>query len=387
MTDPIADRLGLAHVHWAFPPTTGGTESHLYDLALRQAAGGVRVSVLTGESQPLTPARCSVTTTPLLNLDILRSQQLDHEQYRRGLVDFLSGFLSRNDVDVVHGHNLHHFFAEPALALDEVCRQRGTPIHHTFHETWPDLLARTPVYRAWSGNYAISEHVRTECLERLGFRPELLRNPVDSDRFRTDREPFSGPADSVVVLHPARLLPWKGVHVTVEAIGRLHRSGMHVKLVLTDTQRICDWDDQLATYRTEITRLIRSLELTSVVEMVPAAYGDMPQLYSAADIVVYPTVGDEPLGLVPLEAMSCGRPVIATRSGGIPETIIDGVTGYLVDRDDVTGLTAAIDRLAKAPVAARRMGRAGRRHVRAVHDFGRYVELLGERYAASRAGR
>jgi glycosyltransferase involved in cell wall biosynthesis len=44
----------------------------------------------------------------------------------------------------------------------------------------------------------------------------------------------------------------------------------------------------------------------------------------------YQTVGEEPYGLVPLEAMSCGRPIVASRSGGIPETVVDGVTGFTV---------------------------------------------------------
>jgi glycosyltransferase involved in cell wall biosynthesis len=68
--------------------------------------------------------------------------------------------------------------------------------------------------------------------------------------------------------------------------------------------------------------------------------GDTRESYRAvqhgADIVVYPTIGEEPYGLVPVEAMSC--PIIASKSGGIPETVVDRVTGYIVSKGDAAAL-------------------------------------------------
>jgi glycosyltransferase involved in cell wall biosynthesis len=60
--------------------------------------------------------------------------------------------------------------------------------------------------------------------QRLGFRPELLPNSVDTDVFVADRPPFFDLSAVTVVLHPARLLPWKGVHVTIRAIEQLRKS-------------------------------------------------------------------------------------------------------------------------------------------------------------------
>jgi glycosyltransferase involved in cell wall biosynthesis len=109
-------------------------------------------------------------------------------------------------------------------------------------------------------------------------------------------------------------------------------------------------------------------ELDGVVELRPATYDEMPDLYREADVVVYPTIGAEPYGLVPLEAMSSGRPIVASRSGGMTETIVDGTTGFIVSRGDVTELTERVGQLLRAPARRRRMGQAARRHV--VAHFG-----------------
>jgi glycosyltransferase involved in cell wall biosynthesis len=112
----------------------------------------------------------------------------------------------------------------------------------------------------------------------------------------------------------------------------------------------------------------------------------MPALYEEADVVVYPTVAAEPFGLVPLEAMSARRPVVASRCGGIPETVVPGETGWLVEPGDVAGLTDRVEQVLGDRNLARRMGEAGRRHVVAQFDLGRYIERLLESYrVASRA--
>ena len=100
-----------------------------------------------------------------------------------------------------------------------------------------------------------------------------------------------------------------------------------------------------------------------MVEFRSLPYGEMHRLYEEADVVVYPTVGDEPYGLVPLEAMSMARPVVGSRSGGITETIVEGKTGFLVERGDSVALADRIEQLLRDPDLSQRMGQAGRRHV------------------------
>ena len=86
---------------------------------------------------------------------------------------------------------------------------------------------------------------------------------------------------------------------------------------------------------------------------------------------------------MPMEAMSCGRPIVATRSGGISESIVDGVTGYLVERGDVDGLASALAALIGTPASAQAMGAAGASWVRSNRAIGPYIAGLTDRYRAS----
>ncbi|MDQ0994286.1 glycogen synthase [Streptomyces sp. V3I7] len=104
-----------------------------------------------------------------------------------------------------------------------------------------------------------------------------------------------------------------------------------------------------------------------IPQMLPR--GDVIQLLTHAAVFVCPSVY-EPLGIVNLEAMACGTPVVASRVGGIPEVVDDGRTGLLVtpDEDFETSLAEALDEILGDPERARRMGEAGRE--RAVGEFG-----------------
>ncbi|MEU7413496.1 glycogen synthase [Streptomyces sp. NPDC042638] len=122
-----------------------------------------------------------------------------------------------------------------------------------------------------------------------------------------------------------------------------------------------------------------------IPQMLPRP--EVVQLLTHAAVFVCPSVY-EPLGIVNLEAMACGTPVVASRVGGIPEVVADGRTGLLVDADDgfEAGLARALDTVLADPEAARRMGEAGR--ARAVGEFGwdavarrtagLYREMLGQ---------
>jgi glycosyltransferase involved in cell wall biosynthesis len=90
---------------------------------------------------------------------------------------------------------------------------------------------------------------------------------------------------------------------------------------------------------------------------------DVENVYHTADIVVVPSRWQEPLGLINLEAGACRKPVVATRVGGIPEVVEDGVNGYLVAAGDVEALTDRVSRLIADPTLCMRMGEAGRARV------------------------
>jgi len=105
-------------------------------------------------------------------------------------------------------------------------------------------------------------------------------------------------------------------------------------------------------------------------------------LYPAADVVVVPSVIPDALSRVILEAMSAGRPVIGTRVGGTPELVIDGVTGFLVERNDPAGIARALEKLLLDPPLRAALGDAARRHVATAFGSDATVERLLALYRA-----
>jgi len=109
----------------------------------------------------------------------------------------------------------------------------------------------------------------------------------------------------------------------------------------------------------------------------------MPALYRAADLVVLPSVGPEALSRVPLEAAAAGRPTVGARAGGIPEEILDGETGIVVERGDPEELAKAILRLLDDEGLRTRLGESARRFVGQRFGADAVVESLLAAYAES----
>jgi rhamnosyl/mannosyltransferase len=102
--------------------------------------------------------------------------------------------------------------------------------------------------------------------------------------------------------------------------------------------------------------------------------------YAEASVVAVPSVWNEPFGLVGLEAMACGKPVVAFARGGIPDWLEHEETGLLVPPKDVPALAAALRRLLEDGALARRLGEAGRRRARERFAMAQHVQRLVEVY-------
>lgn len=168
-----------------------------------------------------------------------------------------------------------------------------------------------------------------------------------------------------LVLYAGKLSPGKGTPVLLAALPAIRRAVPGVRFVFAGKG-----------------------ELTVPAASDVHALGSIPQrdlfaLYAAAEIVVVPSVWPEPFSRVLLEAMRLGRPVVATRVGGSPEAVEDGVTGILVERGDPDGLARAIVGLLLDPRRRAAMGEAAR--VRAADFFKEngIVDALLDAYQAA----
>jgi glycosyltransferase involved in cell wall biosynthesis len=114
-------------------------------------------------------------------------------------------------------------------------------------------------------------------------------------------------------------------------------------------------------------------------------HDDIPDLMALSAVVIYTTIDSEPLGLVPVEGMACGTPVIVTNSGGLVESVIDGETGFIISRDETELSDELADRIVELlanPELVRTLGEVGRERVEERFDKRRmandYIELSRE---------
>jgi len=218
--------------------------------------------------------------------------------------------------------------------------------------------------------------IATECgipLERIA----VISNTVNAEEFRpTPREPNAG--DDVMILHVGRVERGKGVQVLAEAIPQVLRAVPQARFVFIGADR------PLPDGRSQITILrehFASLGLDSRVDLQgQVSQAELLTTYASADICVVPSLIYESFSYTCAQAMAAGLPVVASRIGGIPETVDDGTTGILVDPGDVDGLARAIIRLARDAALRQRMGGAGRAKVEALYTSRRVAEMNLEVY-------
>jgi glycosyltransferase involved in cell wall biosynthesis len=113
--------------------------------------------------------------------------------------------------------------------------------------------------------------------------------------------------------------------------------------------------------------------------------GDLAHELAEASVVAIPSLWPEPFGLVGIEALACGRPVVASLTGGVGDWLENGVSGLSVTPGDVSDLARALDELLADPVRQAKMGDAGREMVSARFSTERHVDALLDAYASARS--
>jgi spore coat protein SA len=167
-----------------------------------------------------------------------------------------------------------------------------------------------------------------------------------------------------IVLYAGRLVPGKGVHRLLEALPRIVRACPDTLLLIAGSAYY--GRDRLTPYTTSLRRQTRKLGMGKhVVFLDYVPHPALASLYQLADVTVVPSVEDEAFGLVNLEAMAAGVPVVASRTGGIPEVVRHGETGLLVSPSPgEQEMAAAVIGLLQQPDLRQRMGETGLSEVR-----------------------
>ena len=396
--------MNICMTHYAFYPTTGGVESHLLDLCGELVRQGHEVHVLVGSLEGAPEYEeiqgIKVYRNELMNPEWIRDRKTEQgveaetavPELQEAVKQMYVEFIEEHAIEVVHGHNFHHFVPEHALALTELWED-GLPNLLTVHEIWSEFICEDLLQRAqWDYIITFCNHVTRS----LGLQAPHLENvrlvypgidvklfsPENRKRKWADKLGLDG---RPVIIHPARMLPWKGVIYSVQAMEIICREFPDALLIVTDTENIVDWIRELKGYKQEILQMIVDRGLEKNIVTQPFPYLELPWVYNYSDVVIYPTIGEEPFGLVPVEAMSCARPVVVTHSGGLVESVVEGETGFIIEKRDPQALAERIVRLLKDKELASRLGQQGRQRVLKVFNRERMAENTVQLYRRAMA--
>jgi glycosyltransferase involved in cell wall biosynthesis len=376
MAEPL--RIAMVSEHASPLATVGETDAggqnvHVAALATALGALGAQVVVHTRRDAPdLPPAVPLAAGVTVAHVDAGPPRRLPKDDLHEHMPVFaeqLARAWAADRPDVVHSH----FWMSGEAALDAAA-PLGLPVVHTFHalgavkrrhqgaeDTSPsDRLAveRAILARAHRILATCTDEVRE--LGLLGAAPSRVSVvPCGVDLTRFWRE---GPVEPRTRRHRlltvARLVPRKGVREVLAALAELD----DVELV------VAGGPPPDALHRDPearaLSRAARDLGVADRVSLRGQVSRDeLPALYRSADLVVC-APWYEPFGIVPLEAMGCGVPVVATAVGGLLDTVVDGVTGVLVPPRRPDALASAIRDLLADPDRRTAMGSASTRRAR-----------------------
>ena len=217
---------------------------------------------------------------------------------------------------------------------------------------------------------AVSDGMRADIMtaypEISAERIRVIRNGIDTTEYHPDRgtdvlERYGIDLSRPYVIFVGRITRQKGVPVLLRAAAGLVPQAQLV---------LCAGQADTPELEAEVTGLVDGLRATRsgavwIPEMLPKR--EVIQLLTHATVFAIPSIY-EPLGIVNLEAMACGTAVVGSRTGGIPEVVVDGETGLLVPPGEPEPLAEALNALIRDPDRAAAMGQAGRK--RAVAEFG-----------------
>jgi D-inositol-3-phosphate glycosyltransferase len=358
----------------------GGQNVHVAELSAALVRQGHQVSVYTRRDDPdlpesvETPQGYTVIHVPAGPAEALPKDEL--LQHMGVFADYLDASWTDDRPDVAHAH-----FWMSGIATQLAARHLGLPAVQTFHalgvvkrrhqgadDTSPQDRLRLEAMVAKGATW-VAATCTDEVFEllRMGSaraRISVIPCGVDKDLF-TPGGPQAAKKAKHRIVSVGRLVPRKGFDDMVRAMPSIP----HAELVIVGGPDRSELDSDPEACR--LRELADRLGVGRRVHLLGSvARGDMPALLRSADVVAC-TPWYEPFGIVPLEAMACGVPVVATAVGGMLDTVVHDVTGKLVAPRNSGDLASAINTLLRDSFLRQSLGLAGRDRICARYTWDR----------------
>jgi D-inositol-3-phosphate glycosyltransferase len=383
---------------------TGGMNVYVRELSRELGRMGVAVDVFTRSQNPAIPRVVDFAEgVRVVHLPAGPETPMARERIHDHLDEFVDGVESWRiargvEYDLVHAH--YWLSGVVALALRE---RWGVPVLQMFHtlarlknrvarsagDLEPEVRIREETRVIAHVDRVVAANVveRADLARFYGAAPSriaVIPCGVDTELFLPAKRDAARAALGLdagpLLLYVGRLAPIKGLDTLLDALARVRASGRPARLLVVGGDADEPADGHEARLRERITRL----GLDDAVRFIAAQPQHvLPSYYAAADLTLLPS-HYESFGMVALEAMACGSPVIASRVGGLTTTVRDRVTGFLVPEGDVAALAERIGAVLDDPDLGWRMGREGVRWA-AEHRWPCVAEAVCREYASLNA--
>ena len=363
-------------------PTYGGSGVVATELGIELAARGHEIHFIT-YSQPFRlagrEANIRYHEVPVSNYPLF-----EYPPYDLALATRMAEVAELHSLDLLHVHYAIPHSVSALLARQMLAtRGRHLPFITTLHGTDITLVGLDRSYlpitkfgiNESDGVTAISSHLRERTRENLGITREIevIRNFVNCDFYvrnpelvAEQRPRFARPGESLLV-HLSNFRPVKRVLDVIETFARVSRALPARLLMIGDGPE-----------RSAAEFLAMRLGVGDRVDFV-SKQENVNELLALSDLMLMPSEM-ESFGLAALEAMACRVPAVATRVGGVPELIEDGVNGLLYEIGDVDGMAAGAISILSDPALLERLSTAARRTAQDHFCASRIIPLYEKYY-------
>ncbi|MGQ9707293.1 MAG: glycosyltransferase family 4 protein [bacterium] len=366
--------MRICLVSSSYRPYISGVGEHVHYLGKELKKLGHQVHVLTTTHQPVVQTQ-TLPSSRLGKAWIIR--------FARGefilpvgltLACQVKDFFSSNRFDIVHCHGIF----PPEIAYWSTLYSPA-PVVVTFHAVNPQLPGFVcTAFRAFFVNLrqkvnariAVSRASRDWAEHFFPGQYNIIPNGIDLNYFHPDVKPNLPVSQNHRLLFVGRLEKRKGLEYLFQAMPKVLESFPDTQVVVVGFGPLKYHYQQLAA----------RLGIKKSVQFVgPVANHELAGYYTSATLCIAPATGREAMGIVLIEAMACGLPVIASRITGYDEVIEDGVTGILVTPKNVPELAAEIIQLLKSPMLRNRIAQQARIRARD-YDWGKIAGAIEKVY-------
>ncbi len=375
----------LVSVFGVEPRRIGGTETFARELSRQLGARGWE-SVLCFLSEPTEEVR-RFLDLPNVSLDVYAGVNDGRLKTGRNLAGITHG----QQPEILHLHFTGFLNFYSWIARLQSVKQVFFTDHHSRAAGY--VPGRAPLWKRGIARFINGPLTKVISVSKYGYdcmtafdllprsRFEMIYNGVDLTRVNTDpqlavdfRRRYSIPADRAIVTQVSWIIPEKGITDFLETARQVTQKNRNVQFVLVGD----------GVYREQYMKEAVAMGIEDRVTWTGTVKDPFGEgVFAAADVVCQFSRWEEVFGWMIAEAMAHGKPVVATRVGGIPELITDGVTGHLVERGDTEAMSERLLSLLADPALRERMGAAGRATVAEKFDLRKNVAQLLRAYGIS----